>query len=275
MHKNFLEWKTDIFPFHKQIFCYWGKALNLSDVFNTLTLKIDIDQKSFQLYEGDSPSFIKFNYLDKRSTHSFNTFFSDRTTIKMNPFWQTCIGIDTKQSYTIELSLIRCDPGKIVFLILACIFFFDAKNMVDNPPLTYVCGLLIGVLFSPFVLIYFLSKLFPATPTTFVATCVLTAIFSHLVFINMEEIKYQYPGFVVIYILVSGLIGFSVSYQKGPITNPRTKNLIKWGLQVAAIVMVCFSSQNPLFVVGVILLMLLANHFEVWKVFERIEKKYV
>lgn len=42
----------------------------------------------------------------------------------------------------------------------------------------------------------------------------------------------QYREYVIGYLLLSALISFIVCYRLGPVSNPRSKNLIKWSLQV-------------------------------------------
>lgn len=49
---------------------------------------------------------------------------------------------------------------------------------------------------------------------------------------NLKLIALQYKHYVLGYIAASGLISFALCYRFGPMTNPRTKNLIQWSLQV-------------------------------------------
>jgi len=49
---------------------------------------------------------------------------------------------------------------------------------------------------------------------------------------NMQLIIMQYREWMMWYVLVTSLISFVICYRFGPVTNPRTKQIIEWFLQV-------------------------------------------
>lgn len=49
---------------------------------------------------------------------------------------------------------------------------------------------------------------------------------------NTQLILTQYKEWLMWYILTSSLISFIICYRFGPVTNPRTKQIIQWFLQV-------------------------------------------
>ena len=49
---------------------------------------------------------------------------------------------------------------------------------------------------------------------------------------NAQLIAMQYRDWVVWYILTTSLLSFVICYRLGPVTNPRTKKIIQWFLQV-------------------------------------------
>lgn len=49
---------------------------------------------------------------------------------------------------------------------------------------------------------------------------------------NIKVIIIDYHQYVLGYIAVSGIISFAICYRLGPLTNPRSKKLIQWSLQV-------------------------------------------
>lgn len=52
---------------------------------------------------------------------------------------------------------------------------------------------------------------------------------------SSSSIFMDYWQWIVGYICVSALISFAVCYRYGPVTEPRTLYLIKWGLQLIAL----------------------------------------
>ena len=50
--------------------------------------------------------------------------------------------------------------------------------------------------------------------------------------------------FVLGYVVIAGLIGFSVIYWWGGVSNPRTFDLIQWTMQLFALVLIFFSTPS-------------------------------
>lgn len=49
---------------------------------------------------------------------------------------------------------------------------------------------------------------------------------------NVRLIAVEYKSYVFYYILSTGIISFVVCYRYGPVSDPRSINLIRWALQV-------------------------------------------
>lgn len=79
----------------------------------------------------------------------------------MNPFNQTCVGLETAHNYVIELNLIKIDFWKVILLGIALFVFFSAKKLSQTPVFYYLTGIFLGIFASFLVLVYFGSKLFP------------------------------------------------------------------------------------------------------------------
>jgi hypothetical protein len=56
--------------------------------------------------------------------------------------------------------------------------------------------------------------------------------FFQLVWENLRLIIKQYQHHVLSYVVFTGILSFIVCYRLGPVTDERSKNLIKWALQV-------------------------------------------
>ena len=66
----------------------------------------------------------------------------------------------------------------------------------------------------------------------------------------MSEVKSQllpmitsYPIFITMYILVVGVTSFLFCYWKGPISHPRTFQVIQWSIQLVAMMLVYHATQ--------------------------------
>ena len=60
---------------------------------------------------------------------------------------------------------------------------------------------------------------------------------------NVEELLSRYSYYVAIYFVTAGIISFAVCYYRGPVTNPRLLDLIRWSIQLLAIALIYYSSQ--------------------------------
>ena len=50
---------------------------------------------------------------------------------------------------------------------------------------------------------------------------------------NLYAVLREYHYHVIAYLAVSSVISFAFCYRFGPVTNPRTINLLQWTLQVS------------------------------------------
>ena len=144
------------------IYCYGGREKDLSLLLQSITLNINIDSDDFSCYFGHSPTEVENAYHTQKSLFSFNFLSrSKKTVVKLNPFNQTCIGIDTAEEYHVSLNLIRLDLVKLALLVGGIFVFFTAAKLSRNNAFFYLSGILLGNFASVLVLIWFISKLFP------------------------------------------------------------------------------------------------------------------
>lgn len=63
------------------------------------------------------------------------------------------------------------------------------------------------------------------------------------IFDSSAHIFVKYWQWILGYVAVSAVISFAACYRYGPVTEPRTLNLIKWFLQFIALVFIFFGTQ--------------------------------
>lgn len=145
-----------------RIYCYRGQEKNILIMFQTLRFRIAIDGDDFSQFEGESPEEVREQYDNQRTIFSFSMMNTGkRTLIKINPFNQTCIGIETPQRYTIYLNAVRFDIEQVLMLVVGLLLFYYARMCSQTPLFYYLTGILLGIFASVLVAVYFVSKLFP------------------------------------------------------------------------------------------------------------------
>lgn len=80
--------------------------------------------------------------------------------------------------------------------------------------------------------------------------------YSHSLLYYLHSLIYSYIHYLIRY-----LISHAVCYRWGPVTNERTRNLIRWSLKLAGITSVFFSSQYQEAAMGQIVILLTVHHF--------------
>lgn len=94
----------------------------------------------------------------------------------------------------------------------------------------------------------------------------LAAYFAQMLFDNIQPILISYQKYVVVYIVAASAISFAVCYYKGPPTNKRSKDLIRWSLQVLGLISIYFSSEFREATIGIIIGSVFIYFFP-WKIF--------
>lgn len=78
---------------------------------------------------------------------------------------------------------------------------------------------------------------------------------------NLQLIVVTYRTYVFWYILVTGIVSFFFCYRLGPPQNKRSKNIIKWLLQLMALGLIYFSSHFEEASAAFIILTILYQYF--------------
>ncbi|XP_030756111.1 nuclear envelope integral membrane protein 1 [Sitophilus oryzae] len=248
-------------PLH--IFCYQGKPKYIIHIWQSVILYINHSTDDYNQFDGGSPEHVEKEYLEKRYSWTSGLFSSKSKTFHLNPFNTSCIGIESQDTYSVHLKIIRVDLWNILKLVAGIVFFLSAPTLSKNTLFHYVCGVSSGVCASFLILIYFLSKLFPRK--TFMygvigAGWTLVIYFLQILWDNMKTILSLYRTYVIWYIVITGTISFILCYRWGPVQNQRTMNLIKWSLQLLGLLLIFFSSHFQEAAMAQVILLLLFTY---------------
>lgn len=74
---------------------------------------------------------------------------------------------------------------------------------------------------------------------------------------NSRVIITTYRTYLIWYAFITGMLSFIICYRLGPVSNPRSINLIKWTMQTAGLVMIFHSSKFQEAGMGFVILLLL------------------
>lgn len=85
---------------------------------------------------------------------------------------------------------------------------------------------------------------------------------------NLQNLITSYPHYVIIYVVFVGVTSFLFCYWRGPITHPRSFQVICWIIQLVAMTLIYHSTQlreaSIILMLIVILFCLIHNKLSQW-----------
>lgn len=191
-----------------RIFCYRGRPKYAPHLFHTASFLLDIKDEDFVQYVASTPEEVESHRDSQRSFFSLNVGFSRKRNLQVHPFNQTCVGIETVDSYKINLHLIRFDIFKVFLLCLGTFILFAASKLSENALFYYICGVTLGICASFLLLVYFVSKLLPQKPVMYglmVGGWALGIYFAQMLMNNIQVCLYFFRkgSFLLFYVYLS------------------------------------------------------------------------
>ncbi|GLV34050.1 Nuclear envelope integral membrane protein [Carabus blaptoides fortunei] len=244
-----------------QIYCYEGKPKYIIHIWQSVSLQLEHKTNNFIYYDGENAEVVEAEYEARRSSWSLNLFSWKQKHFTLDPFNQSCIGIESIDAYTVNLHVIRIDYWKVLLLLCGLILFLSAPKISHNSLFYYICGVSVGICASFLVLIYFVSKIFPKRPMMYgfvIGGWTVGVYLLQLLWDNFRVIVTTYKSYVMWYVLATGVISFVICYRLGPVSNPRSKDIIKWTLQTLALFMIFHSSHFREAAMGIIVILLIS-----------------
>ncbi|XP_058121363.1 nuclear envelope integral membrane protein [Anopheles ziemanni] len=249
------------------IYCYAGQPPTLVNAFCTVSIRLNCDHENFNQYAGSDPAEVEAHWNEDQSLFSFNVFASKkRRQVELEPFNQSCLGIVSSGKYEIEVLLNRFDLWRFGLLALGVLLFSSARSMSQNALFYYSGGILVGLGTFALAMVYFFSKLMPYRPLMLgfmVGGWTLGFYGMQLLYENLRLIFIQYQHYVFWYMTVVGSISFLICYRLGPPKDPRSKQVIQWGLQLVALTLIFFCSYQRTLSTALVLLVIIGHYISV------------
>uniref|UniRef100_A0A1B0A594 Nuclear envelope integral membrane protein 1 n=1 Tax=Glossina pallidipes TaxID=7398 RepID=A0A1B0A594_GLOPL len=227
------------------IFCYRAKDKCIRRLFETVELRLNIEGDNYKQYDGATPEEVREHYYQQQSLFSFHLFSQKRVRLPLSPFVSSCLGMASQTPYTLELRVLRIDFWHVIQLLVGYLVFQYASNLSHNAIFYYVTGIVLGVCSSFMLIIWLTSKLVPRRAAMYgilIGGWTIGLWMIQLLWVHMQVIIVSYRAYVFWYIMITGSISFIVCYRWGPPTNQRSKNIIKWLLQLTSLSVIYFSS---------------------------------
>ncbi|KAM7347078.1 nuclear envelope integral membrane protein-like [Cochliomyia hominivorax] len=245
-------------------YCYRGEQKTLGRLFETVELILEIDSDDYTQYDGSTPEEVQEHYDEHRSIFSFNLFSQKRTRLQLSPFSSSCMGIETIEPYRIRLQKVRVDFWRVIQLAVGILIFHYAGKLSQNAVFYYITGVALGICSSFMLLIWLSSKLVPRRTMMYgvlIGGWTIGLYVIQMLWENLQVIVLTYRTYVFWYIFITGIVSFFFCYRWGPPTNKRSKNIIKWLLQLMSLIMIYFSSRYEEATAAIIIVTIILHYF--------------
>ncbi|XP_017892193.1 nuclear envelope integral membrane protein 1 isoform X2 [Ceratina calcarata] len=233
-----------------EIFCYTADKKYLMNMWKSLTIHLDASIDNLDLYDGKTPDEVVQKHHDKQRSWGLNFFTTKKNVkLKFSPFENFCIGVDMYRSnlltYTLSVTHDSVDNIQVALMVLGIVLYWSARKLSESALFYYFCGIMFGLITSFMILVYFTSKFLLRGKLMYlmvVTGWTMSFYLFHFLWENAQLIALQYREMIVWYILSVSGVSFIICYWFGPVTNPRTKKIMQWFLQIAGLCAMYYSS---------------------------------
>ncbi|VVC24562.1 NEMP family [Cinara cedri] len=231
------------------IYCFPGSEKSLIYVFQTVTVDIIIGKTDdFTVYQSPDQHELENQILSDVATLSFNkiiSYFWKRKYFKLDPFQPSCFSIVTNNDFEIRINSNTLDIKLLAMFLVGVLLFGYSARLSHNSAFYYLCGITIGVSASFIIVLFLIGRLIPKKKLMlgFVGGSLWLSLYVMQMLIeNLNIILILYYKYILGYFGFSVLVSFVVCYRYGPVTNPRSKDLIRWTLQLIGLSLITLSS---------------------------------
>jgi len=226
-----------------RIFCHLGQGPELVGFWSAAEMRLKIDGDSYNVYMAENVSMVQTMHREHSSTWFYSSLPWKSKTMRLNPFETTCVGVLSREEYTLSLQKFRVNYWQVVMTLAGVALFVYAPSLCRNVFFHYTTGVAAGVFLSLVVVSFLIQRKFNLGKWA-LACYSLSVYFLTTIWYNLKQYLIENHIYVLGYLVTSALVSFAVCYRMGPVSNPRTINLIQWTMQLAALILIYLSSYH-------------------------------
>ncbi|RUS90330.1 hypothetical protein EGW08_001928, partial [Elysia chlorotica] len=233
------------------IFCYPGADRRWFRVWINPKMRINLPSQNFMpdIFHGSNISEV----VERSRSTSYlrwpSLWGQLRQEYGFKPFNASCIGVMSDKGYTVDF-VVKSKYVAITFL--AALYYTYCPDVVSfrNKLFHYGTGVSVGVLGSALIALFIINKFLPQRVKTLgsvllvVSTSASMFLLQH-VSLYINDIIFDYWRVALGYVLVAGVASCALIYRYEPLSDPRTLDLARWGLQALGLALVYQGCQIP------------------------------
>lgn len=160
--------------------------------------------------------------------------------------------------YTIHVKTNNFDIRLFLMFCSGLFVFWYANSLTRSAAFYYSAGVTLGML-AMLILLLMILKRFISKHSTFgllmTAGCAFSLYIISYIKENMNWLWHENKNYIMGYFLLTGIISFAVCYKHGPLTNPRSVNLMTWTLEFIGCLLIYFGVAITPIAYGIIVVL--------------------
>lgn len=250
-----------------RVYCFHGMQKRFFRLWHSVFLNLSCIPEDLEVFIGRNESEV-LSRVSETQSYFLNVWWSvavwKKGAIPITPFDLSCVGIRTVNPYEVRLCW-KVDFFRIIISICGVILFLKAKSLSRHVAFYYSVGISVSLVASIVLVVLILHRFIPFRRgfyfLMFISSTTCLALLDYVV-THIESLFLERHTLLISYVAVVSSVSFAVLYFFSPkALNPRSYNLIQWGLQTAGILCIFFSSQIPEVAFGIIAIILFFYNF--------------
>eukprot|EP00096_Caligus_rogercresseyi_P013501 TRINITY_DN6134_c0_g1_i1.p1 TRINITY_DN6134_c0_g1~~TRINITY_DN6134_c0_g1_i1.p1 ORF type:complete len:418 (+),score=144.00 TRINITY_DN6134_c0_g1_i1:282-1535(+) len=228
----------------EDVFCFSGMEPAFYYFWSSAVVKLRIDPGAeYSIYYGDNATAVLESISLSKASWFYTNLPWKSKDFKVHPFRASCLGVLTDEPFSMLLRFYRINYWQVCMTALGIAGFLWASNLSRNAFFHYATTVTVGVLFSFLALTYFFQRRLRLGWSSWIlALYSISLYFLTSIISQAQAYIIQHHLLVISYVAVTAILSAGMTYRFGPVSNPRTLNLIQWALQGLSLGLIYLSS---------------------------------
>ncbi|XP_074599591.1 nuclear envelope integral membrane protein [Brevipalpus obovatus] len=257
----------------KPIFCKPRYAFKFHHAWARAYIKFSNDSSIQDIVEASNVNEVK-DKIDKRDAQFWRSSFlmpHYSPTIHTLPYLEPwCLRVCSKRAFYFTYHVEGFNPFLFAITLIGIFGFYASPSICRSVFFFYSVSGILGFVGSILILFFIVSRFIPGRVKSifFLVGSSSVVVFFRLFWEKLTDLMMDHSTSITIYIGLSTLLSLAFAYQRGPITNTRTLDLVQWACQGLSLVAIGLSiSFTP---VAFALIMAMLIHRILGGIFSRI-----
>ena len=193
---------------------FLGFREDVLSIWSSSTFRLQIDTDDYEVFVGKNITAVHRLHDNHKATWLPTGLPWKTKDVKLNPFERSCVGILTKEKYSVTLLMYRVNYWLMLVTSVGIAAFIYAPRLCRNVFFHYMTGIGAGIALSLLVATYFLQRRLRTGWFGWIMACYsLSIYFLTSLWLNVKHYLLENHVYVFGYFVVTGLGSFAICYR--------------------------------------------------------------